>query len=160
MDAVTECRRRLLELTPLRSDCGLCCGFACCRSHEGEETGMLLFPGEERLYAGLPGWRVLDAGGDRLIVCGGDCDRGERPLSCRIFPLLPLLREDGIHVVTDARALGTCPLRRDGLSAEFVAAVKACGELLAAEPEQAAFLKRLTDIHDGLKALRRQFTGR
>lgn len=160
MDALSLSRQLLAELTPLHSDCGLYCGGVCCRSHEGEDTGMLLFPGEERFYEGQPQWRILPAEGGKLILCGGECQRENRPLSCRIFPLLPILREDGVHVVTDARAAGTCPLKRDDLSPEFVAAVKQVGELLAQDPEQAAFLARLTAIHDELKALRRRFSGR
>ena len=42
--------RKLLEvITPLQTDCGLVCGGACCQTHPGEETGMLLFPGEAAL---------------------------------------------------------------------------------------------------------------
>ena len=156
-DTLQQCRHLLAVLTPLHNDCGLVCGGACCRSHEGEETGMLLFPGEETLYLDKPGWRVADASGDRLLICSGTCDRAMRPLSCRMFPLLPLLREDGIHVVTDARAMGTCPLRRDGLDPAFVQAVGRCGLLLAENPAQRPVLERLTAIHDELKTLQRQF---
>ena len=35
-------------LTPLKSDCGRLCGAVCCKGDD--ETGMLLFPGEESLY--------------------------------------------------------------------------------------------------------------
>lgn len=121
---------------------------------------MLLFPGEEALYDHAAGWELREASGDRLLICGGTCDRTMRPLSCRIFPLLPLLREDGVHVVTDARARGTCPLRRDDLSTQFVQAVRTCGERLAEDPVQREFLLRLTRIHDELKGLQKQFTGR
>ena len=53
-------RKKLKNVTPLKKDCGRVCGAACCRSPEGEETGMLLFPGEEELYAGKNGWRIRE----------------------------------------------------------------------------------------------------
>ena len=53
-------REKLKSVTPLKKDCGRVCGAACCRSPEGEETGMLLFPGEEELYAGKDGWIIRE----------------------------------------------------------------------------------------------------
>ena len=75
---------------------------------------MLLFPGEEDLYEDLEGWRILPAGRELLVICPGTCRREERPLSCRIFPLLPLPGETGIRVQTDERARAVCPLARQG----------------------------------------------
>ena len=50
MDGALFAARKILEeVTPLKADCGRVCGAACCASLEGEETGMLLFPGEEAL---------------------------------------------------------------------------------------------------------------
>ena len=49
-EALVWARKRLEEVTPLKSDCGRVCGAACCRPVQGEETGMLLFPGEEAFY--------------------------------------------------------------------------------------------------------------
>ena len=46
-EAVEQARALLETLTPLKRDCGRLCGARCCRSLEGEETGMVLFPGEE-----------------------------------------------------------------------------------------------------------------
>ncbi len=45
-------REILRDVTPLPADCGMYCGAACCASPEegADETGMLLFPGEEALY--------------------------------------------------------------------------------------------------------------
>ena len=50
MDTLTEAREILAEITPLKRDCGRVCGRRCCSSPEGEDRGMLLFPGEEDLY--------------------------------------------------------------------------------------------------------------
>lgn len=119
---------------------------------------MLLFPGEEALYAGLDGYRVLDCAEGKLLVCAGRCCREERPLSCRIFPLLPLLREDGIHVVMDRRGRAVCPLTHEdkaALNPAFVEAVAEAGRVLAKDETQAAFLRRLTREQDEWKRLAR-----
>lgn len=75
--------RLLRYATPLRTDCGVLCGARCCKGDD--ETGMLLFPGEPTAL------RVIETEGRRLAVCGGVCDRNERPLSCRIFPFFPFV---------------------------------------------------------------------
>ena len=155
--------RKLLEnVTPLKTDCGRVCGGACCRSLEGEMTGMLLFPGEEDFYEEAEGFSMQPVPGGLLLICSGRCQRGQRPLSCRLFPLLPLLREDGVHVAVDARSRAVCPLSRhgkDGLEPAFVAAVKQVGELLAQDEAQATFLRQLTEEHDELVALRKRMRG-
>lgn len=159
-ETIRQARAMLLDVTPLSSDCGQVCGGACCRSLPGETTGMLLFPGEEAYYADKPGYSVLPAAQGKLLVCSGRCERDDRPLSCRLFPLLPLLRPDGVKVATDLRARVVCPLARQGKDAllpEFVEAVRAVGRLLAEDPLQRPFLQLLTDRQDELKALRRQF---
>lgn len=158
-----EVRRLLEDVTPLKTDCGRVCGGACCRSLEGETTGMLLFPGEEDLYEEAEGFSMQPVTGGLLLICPGRCDRRERPLACRLFPLLPLLRADGIHVAVDARARAVCPLSRhgkDALDPAFVEAVRKAGELLAEDPQQAAFLQQVTQEHDELTALRRRMRGR
>ena len=55
LDTVMAARALLKDLTPLKRDCGRSCGAACCQSDEDGQGGMLLFPGEEKLYAALPG---------------------------------------------------------------------------------------------------------
>ena len=89
--AVSAAREKLKNVTPLKKDCGRVCGARCCRPLEGEETGMLLFPGEAEAYADREGWVVRQAAQGDIVVCPGTCDREERPLSCRLFPLLPLI---------------------------------------------------------------------
>lgn len=157
-----EARALLDELTPLQADCGRLCAGRCCQPMEGECTGMLLFPGEDAYYDGLPGYRVQPTSSGLLLTCPGRCQRADRPLSCRLFPLLPMLREDGIRVATDLRAKPVCPLARQGRSGlyqPFVEAVRACGQLLAQDESQRAFLARLTAQQDDLRALRRRFGG-
>ena len=95
-----------------------------------------------------------------LLICSGRCNRADRPLSCRLMPLIPLIREDGVKVATDLRAKTVCPLSRQGkdaLNPEFVAAVRQVGRILAEDEAQRAFLIQLTKNQDELKALRNQF---
>ncbi len=145
--ALITARELLKDVTPLRRDCGRVCGARCCRPLEGEDTGMLLFPGEEEAYRQKEGWEIRPLNEGQLLVCAGSCARQERPLSCRLFPLLPLPAADGgVRPVMDARARAVCPLVRHGLiglDPAFVAAVKAAGEALMRSETQAAFLRRL-----------------
>lgn len=158
--ALAEARALFDDLTPLRTDCGLNCGGACCQPLAGENTGMLLFPGEEEYYANRAGYAMVSTPAGTLLTCEGRCERADRPLSCRLFPLLPLLRPDGVKVATDLRAKAVCPLAKQGKDAllpEFVAAVRQAGRILAADGAQAEFLARLTAQQDELKAIRKQF---
>ena len=160
--AVSAAREKLNNVTPLKKDCGRVCGARCCRPLEGEDTGMLLFPGEAEAYAELEGWTVRHAAHGDIVVCPGTCNREERPLSCRFFPLLPLIGDDGaIRVVMDQRARAVCPLARQGKSAldpAFIDAVREAGELLAQSEEQALFLDVLEEEQQELRELRRKFT--
>ena len=159
--AVSAAREKLNQATPLKKDCGRVCGARCCRPMEGEETGMMLFPGEAEAYAGKPGWKVRKTARGDLVVCPGSCRREERPLSCRLFPLLPVIDDGGaIRVVTDLRAKAVCPLARQGKSTmdpAFIDAVREAGELLARSDEQAVFLDLLADEQEQLKELRKKF---
>ena len=146
--------RKLLEvITPLQTDCGLVCGGACCQT----------LPGEAEMYRGEEGFTLVDSPHGTILVCEGRCDRANRPLACRMFPLVMLLRPDGVKIATDAAAQSVCPLARQGksaLSQDFVAAVRQAANLLAQDDQQAAHLRRLTDMQDELKALRAQYRGR
>ena len=149
--AVLSARALISGLTPLKADCGRLCGGACCQGDEA--TGMLLFPGEEALYAHCAFARVLPAGfslggqGVSLLVCQGRCERENRPLACRLFPLFLRFREDGsTRVVMDRRARALCPLTGYGLSAldsAFLAAARTAYDLLLADPACAAYLRDL-----------------
>lgn len=163
LPAVLQKARSLFDdLTPLSTDCGHLCAGRCCQPLEGENTGMLLFPGEEIYYEGLPGYQIQQTSSGALLTCPGHCQREDRPLSCRLFPLLPVLRDDGVKVATDLRAKPVCPLARhgkSGLCQDFVEAVCICGRLLSADEQQRRFLQQLTDQQDDLRALRRRFEG-
>lgn len=142
-----DARSRLNSKTPLKWDCGSLCSAECCKGDKS--TGMLLFPGEEKLLAdsGFELIRVGAGGKERfLAVCAGKCRRRERPLSCRIFPLFPFVYEQRgevkLRVIFDPRARGICPLAREQtkLSPRFVRNVGLCAKLLMQDYDCLAFL--------------------
>ncbi len=146
-ESLARARAILENVTPLKTDCGLLCDCVCCRPMEGENTGMLLFPGEERYYEGREGYRMTATDHGTLLICSGRCNRADRPLSCRLMPLIPVLREarevgqsptnaahcsqcasvasaapkavmaECVKVATDLRAKTVCPLARMGKDA-------------------------------------------
>ena len=164
LEAVAEARRILNNVTPLRTDCGRACGGACCQPDEDGQGGMLRFPGEEALYETLPeGFSIRkdDAvmPGMKLLICDGTCERQNRPLSCRLFPMLPT--RTGAKM--DRRAWAVCPLMESGkrgLNPVFVEAVKEAGALLAADPAQRAFLERLAAEQEELRQMKREWRGK
>lgn len=155
--AIRTARSLIGEATPLRFDCGLVCGRACCR--EGEQgEGMLLFPGEERLYGALPEGFALSRSrqvpNTLLLSCSGRCNRADRPLACRFFPLVPLAVRDGdgavrLRLSLDRRAWPVCPLMDSGLSGfapQFTQACRAAARALFMSEQQRLFLLRLSDL--------------
>ena len=155
-EALLTARRLTEAVTPLKADCGRACGHACCQPDETGRGGMLLFPGEEQLYRGLPGYRItpytaLDIPA-LLLTCEGQCVRAERPLSCRIFPLLPKWKDGSVRVVRDRRGFEVCPLLPSGLGAfqpEFVEAVRSAGEVLYQSEAHRNFLDQLHKLIAG-----------
>ncbi len=125
------------DKTPLKKDCGMLCGSACCRGDESR--GMLLFPFEKTSLT------VTEKDGIRLAVCDGKCDRGERPLACMIFPFFPYITEEGrVRVVADIRGFGVCPIVRNSgnvkLDRGFLMRVKKVGRLLKENEQCRRFL--------------------
>lgn len=114
--ALREAYERLYHKTPLGFyNCGRLCDGLCCR---GDDQGMWLFPYEEEFFKDKEGFEICETEGNYgypMVICSGECDRAERPLACRIFPLFPLVIEDNgevrIKVIYDPRA-GMCPLAR------------------------------------------------
>lgn len=156
LEAVLAARELLETVTPLKSDCGRACGGACCQPDEDGQGGMLLFPGEEALYEILPeGFSIREDDavlpGLKLLTCDGVCERKNRPLSCRLFPMLPT--RTGAKM--DRRAWAVCPLMESGkrgLNPAFVEAVKEAGRMLYDCLEHAAFLDALHAFNERLKA--------
>lgn len=151
--AVLAARELLESLTPLKTDCGRLCQGACCQGDEA--TGMLLFPGEEALYEDCAFARVVPTGFSlggtpaQLLVCDGRCDRKNRPLACRLFPLFLKFREDQTPVLRmDARARAVCPLTDYGMKAldpEFRQAARRAYDLLLEDKVCAAYLRALDE---------------
>jgi|GEM_PF-4177759 len=87
---------------------------------------MYLFPGEEALYHEKEDWfRIGEStcGSECLypyddtpmhvFICDGHCPRHRRPLACRLFPLTPILRPDGVFSLGyPLGAYPICPLTR------------------------------------------------
>ncbi|MBQ4313769.1 MAG: hypothetical protein IJC18_06105 [Clostridia bacterium] len=133
------------DLTPLGKDCGVLCDAICCKGDAS--SGMRLFPHEKTCLD------TCDAEGGILAVCDGTCDRAQRPLACRIFPMFPTIDERGrIFVEIDARAKRMCPIAAHSemvkFDRRFIRAVKKVGELLALDDECREFLHQTTEEID------------
>lgn len=164
LDAVRQARDLLESVTPLRRDCGGVCGAACCQSDEDGQGGMLLFPGEEALYQELPEGFTLTRDnailpGMTLLTCEGRCDRSRRPLSCRLFPLTPVLvTENGqekLKVRMDPRAFAVCPLCEQGIrgmAPEFGQAALQAARILCQCEEHKRYFRALARYFEQLKA--------
>lgn len=167
MDAwqcVLRAREIMENITPLKTDCGKCCGAACCAPDEDGQGGMVLFPGEEALYRELPEGMTISAydaivPGMQLLTCSGACDRHLRPLSCMLFPLTPVVVEKdgkaGLKVMVDPRAFSVCPLCEGGvrgMDAQFVDSVRKAGLALCQNGEIRRYLKALGEYFDRLRA--------
>ncbi len=146
--AVLRAREALETVTPLLRDCGRLCGSACCQPDSEGRGGMLLFPGEERLYDPLPegfsiGQDLSLEGGALLLTCRGVCDRARRPLACRVFPLAFGERDGRPDVKLDPRAWPVCPLMPSGmtgLSERFINAARRAADILWEDPDQRSFI--------------------
>ena len=102
---------RLLDsVCPIDGDCGRLCGAACCTAGDtdGEELGIYLYPGEEKLHSRKDDWLTWTVenaedyefpdswrGNVYFVKCKTPphCPRKERPLQCRTYPLSPYLDE-------------------------------------------------------------------
>ena len=163
LECVLRAREIMENITPLKTDCGKCCGAACCASDEDGQGGMVLFPGEEALYRELPKGMTLSPydgiqEGMQLLTCDGTCDRKLRPLSCMLFPLTPVVIEKdgkaGLKVMMDPRAFSVCPLCEGGvraMDAKFVEAVRLAGRELCRSTENRAYLKALGAYFEKLR---------
>lgn len=110
--------KSLENVTPIKKDCGVLCGGICCKDEE-EKSGMLLFPGEERILKNK-GYEIelshCEYGVDKtapILFCSGRCNRKIRPLACRIFPLVPYKKEGKpLKLIMNPLAKNMCPLAR------------------------------------------------
>ncbi len=150
---IDSCYTLLDSVTPLYFDCGKLCNGKCCKGDE--KTGMLLFPGEEAFLDENINI-VKNDDGSLVAVCNGTCNRAMRPLSCRIYPLFPIIKNENgveyIEVIFDPRA--DCPLAEGKVKFErrFVKAVKRVGKYLLANEETEKVYREISDeINDIMK---------
>lgn len=146
------------DCTPIKADCGQLCNKACCKG----SGGMYLFPGEKKVYELLnPSWINISESDffytkNRKQVnvpfasCNGHCDRFQRPLACRIFPLTPILDENGnISIITDPRAKSICPLSKglyiEDYDSRFIRNIRRAFNLLMKNGDFAEYMKAYTD---------------
>lgn len=152
--ALREAYALLEKATPMgRADCGALCNAVCCTSKTGDS--MELFPYEKELFASLDGFEVTD-GKVPLVKCTGRCNRDERPLACRIYPLFPMVTEENgeekITVIYDPRAASSCPLcvAKARLDRRFVRAVRRAGKYLLSDPVTAEHLRATSEYLEDL----------
>lgn len=143
-NVLKSCYSVLGKYTPLDFDCGKLCGGKCCGGDDN--TGMLLFPGEEALID--PNINVIsDDSGNYIAVCNGTCDRRKRPLACRIYPLFPIIIEEKgqEYIKTEFDRRADCPLTRGEIkiSRRFCKAVRRVGKYLLLNDETAEFYRGL-----------------
>lgn len=140
--------------TPLPVDCGDLCGGLCCTGDD--DTGMLLFPGEELLFEGLDGFEVKDTEFKlsngffvKLLICEKSCKRELRPLACRIFPLFGIRKSNEIKVVIDPRSYCICPLAQvgfdEGFTTKFILAVSNAFIMLIKDNQCKEFIDLMKD---------------
>ncbi len=144
------------DTTPLLIDCGKLCNGACCESSDEEETGMYLFPGEEKLFKDNPDFKIIPSEFEygnsyaNILICKGTCERSLRPLSCRIFPVIPYIKDDSFELIFDPRAKSVCPLVEltdfSKLDKNFIKKTERVIRLLMKFKETRLFLEGLSDI--------------
>ncbi|MBQ3087879.1 MAG: hypothetical protein IJC45_11120 [Clostridia bacterium] len=136
----------LSDAKPIDFDCGLLCHAKCCKGNS--QDGMLLFPGEEKRFENKIGFVINDTPLGKTLICSGTCERNQRPLACRIFPLFPYVSKGAgrykISVLRDVRAVDYCPLCDLELLPEFERKIRLATRSLLRDPECAAFLLQLT----------------
>ena len=146
------------DTTPLTVDCGRLCDKACCKSDD-EDTGMYLFPGEKSLFLNNPDFKVIKSDFQYentfadIVICKGKCDRCTRPLSCRIFPLVPYFKKGSeLKIIEDPRAYSICPIaNKDALAfydEKFIHKTESVFKLLIKFSKVRSFLEGLSDILD------------
>lgn len=145
----------LNNVTPLPYDCGKLCKGACCQDNE-VGTGMYLYPCEIRMFNSFADWAEIELsdftykyGNVHILSCKGKCNRDERPLACRIFPLVPYEKDGVVQVIMDPRAFSLCPVARSmKVSNEFKDAVFRVTNILKKTKEGREFIKEQSRLID------------
>lgn len=136
---------RLLDrVSPINGDCGKLCGTSCCTCQD-PDMGIYLLPGEEKIFTRNEDWLSWNwcmaedyefpeswHGKVYFLQClsAPFCDRKNRPLQCRTFPLAPHIDEDGrLCMIYHSGELpyecpltsGDVPLNEDFIKATYTA---------------------------------------
>lgn len=138
------------ELTPIQADCGELCKKRCCKGTD--EDGMILFPFEKDFLGGQRFLTFSQKGGFNTAVCKGKCKREWRPMACRIYPFVPVVKGETIEVQPDPRATYVCPLVLHGkeyIDPKFIQAVKEAFTILGEIPGFEEFMKHYAAMLDG-----------
>ena len=77
------------DKTPMKTDCGLLCGAACCGVDADGQGGVCLMGPEKEALQDISWGRIdhdshMDA---PMLMCTAMCERSLRPFLCRIFPV-------------------------------------------------------------------------
>ena len=141
----------LERVTPIKTDCGHLCAARCCKGDS--KTGMILFPDEEKLFINMDGFDLkLNGQGDYVLICSGSCERKNRPLACRMYPLFPLVYKNGgkieIRAVKDPRGFNSCPLvsGSEKLNIDFIRAVRRAARALTRDKKQLTHLIKISGL--------------
>ena len=142
------------RVTPLSYDCGKLCGGLCCKGDSN--TGMWLFPFEDRILEGTEGFEIKDCDGNfgyKMVVCHGSCDRKKRPLACRIYPYFPMMTDDSFDARADIRGIMSCPLLRDNIKPDyaFTRQVRKVARLFERDEELSAYIKNINQMLDEIE---------
>lgn len=153
--------------TPLSKDCGVLCDHACCKSGE-EETGMLLFPEEDKFLKNADFGRIENTDCEygetkiaKIFFCDS-CDRSFRPLACRIFPLMPYKKKGSkMKIIMNPMAKQMCPLARslkiNQLEPDFVKNVRRAMNRILKLKDGEDYIIMLSEIADDYKNIQEIF---
>lgn len=116
---------KLMDVSPVKYDCGALCSNACCNV-SSSEFGIYLLPGEIHCFSEKESWFVVEKQNPKqydfpaswqndtvyFLLCSGSCPRHKRPIQCRSFPLAPHIDfNERLHVIWETLELPyKCPL--------------------------------------------------
>lgn len=154
------------EVTPLSKDCGVLCDKACCKE-EDEPAGMFVFPFEEELLKDASFGYMEESNCEygeektaKIFYCTKPCNRSQRPLSCRIFPLTPYRKNGRIKLIMNPAAKKMCPLARSlhpsQLEEDFEENVMRAMNRITKIKDGDDYIDMLTEIADQFKELNKK----
>ena len=156
METIQKAYDAIGGLTPLKgADCGELCGKICCR---GDTAGMLLFPGEKKIFRKLREFTIekidyMDTSKANLLMCDDVCSRELRPLACRIFPVAPFVDKLGnVGARPDIRGRNMCPIwDLSRVDKDFIKAVAKAFKILSADKKALSFMRLISAEVDELE---------